>query len=374
MKFKINSVEQNTAKKRNIILSSQLRLLLDCLMINMLNKFITSFLFLFCSWSYGQIGGKSIYQFLNLVTSPRQAALGGKVITIYDNDVNQAQFNPATINPEMDNHLAINYGSLFGEVTYGTASYAYTYDRRYETFQAGINYVNYGSFEGYDENGLATSPFTGSEIALSFGYGYNIPNSNLYLGANAKLITSTLESYNSFGGAIDLGAIYIDEPNDINWALTMRNIGTQFKTYNGTNEKLPFEIVAGVSQELEHVPIRWHLTLENLQQWNVSFVNPVQSEVSFDGTTTEKKVSVIGNAIRHAIFGIELFPKKAFNIRLGYNFRRAEELRILEQRNFSGMSFGFGLQLNKLKFNYSYSRYTLAGNTSLFGLTINFQE
>ena len=55
-------------------------------------------LFLFCSWSYGQIGGKSIYQFLNLVTSPRQAALGGKVITIYDNDVNQAQFNPATIN------------------------------------------------------------------------------------------------------------------------------------------------------------------------------------------------------------------------------------------------------------------------------------
>ena len=340
----------------------------------MLKKTVLSFLFLIYSWSYGQIGGKSVYQFLNLVTSPRQAALGGKTVTIYDEDVNQANFNPATINPEMDNHLAVNYGSYFGEVTYGTASYAYTYDRRYQTFQAGINYVNYGNFDGYDENGQSTSPFTGSEIALSLGYAYNVPNSNLYLGANTKLISSTLESYHSFGGAIDLGAIYIDEPNDVNWALAIRNIGTQFTTYNGTNEKLPLEIVAGVSQELEHVPIRWHLTLENLQQWNISFANPVQSEGSFDGTTTEKKVSIFGNAIRHMIFGVELFPKKSFNIRLGYNFRRAEELRILDQRNFSGMSFGFGLKFNSLKFNYSYSRYTLAGNTSLFGLTINFQE
>jgi hypothetical protein len=43
-----------------------------------------------------------------------------------------------------------------------------TYDRHLQTFQAGVNYVNYGNFEGYDENGQATSGFTGSEIALSF--------------------------------------------------------------------------------------------------------------------------------------------------------------------------------------------------------------
>lgn len=73
---------------------------------------------------FGQVGGQSVYQFLNLVTSPRQAALGGKVITFYDQDVNQGHFNPACINAEMDNKLALNYGSYFGEVTYGTASYA----------------------------------------------------------------------------------------------------------------------------------------------------------------------------------------------------------------------------------------------------------
>ena len=339
----------------------------------MLKRFVLLFLILVCSVSYGQIGGRYTYQFLNLTSSPRQAALGGNVITIYDEDVNQAMSNPAALNEDMDNHLAMNYGSYYGEASYGTASYAYTYDRHIQTFYAGVSYVNYGTFDGYDENGQATQDFTGSEGALSLGYAYNIPFTDIHVGANVKLITSTLESYNSIGGAIDLGFLYVIEKNDVNLALVMRNIGTQFTTYSGIQEKLPFEIIAGVSQELEHVPIRWHLSLENLQQWNISFSNPVRGGTNIDGSTNEEKISFVNNALRHVAFGLELFPKKVFNFRLGYNFRRGEELRVEEQRNFSGISLGFGLKMNKLKFNYSYSRYTLAANTSLFGLTLNLQ-
>ena len=332
------------------------------------------FCYFFCSVTYGQIGGQSVYQFLNLVTSPRQAALGGKTVTIYDEDVNQANFNPATINPDMDNHLAMNYGNYFGEVTYGTASYAYTFDRHVQTFQAGVNYINYVKFQGTDETGNYTSEFTGSEIALSAGYSFMIPNIPIHFGTSAKLISSNLERYNSIGGAIDIGALFIDERNDVNWALVVRNIGTQFTSYSGVNEKLPLEVLIGVSQQVENVPIRWHLTLENLQQWNIAFSNPARAVGSIDGGSTPEKVSVINNALRHVIIGAELFPKKSFNLRIGYNFRRGEELSVLEQRTFAGMSFGFGLKFNNMKLNYSYSRYTMAGNTSLFGLTINFQE
>jgi hypothetical protein len=341
---------------------------------NMIRKFLFLFFILFGTVTYSQVGGQSVYQFLNLVTSPRQAALGGKVLTIYDYDVNQAHFNPAAINPEMDNRLSINYGSYFGEVTYGTASYAYVYDRHVQTFQAGINYVNYGSFDGYDEQGNKTASFTGSEIALSFGYAYNIPFTDFHIGASGKLISSTLESYNSFGGAIDVGGMYIDQENDINIALVVRNFGTQFTKYENENEKLPLEIMAGISQEMENVPIRWHITMENLQQWNVAFSNPARAENNIEGGSTPEKVSFFNNALRHLIVGAELFPKKGFNIRIGYNFRRSEELRILEQRTFSGISAGIGLKMGRLKFDYSYSRYTLAANTSLFGLTINFAE
>ncbi|TGD59855.1 type IX secretion system protein PorQ [Flavobacterium humi] len=321
--------------------------------------------------TYSQVGGQSVYQFLNLISSPRQAALGGKTITIHDYDVNQPLFNPATINEEMNGRLALNYGNYFGDVTYGTGAYAYTYDRHLQTFHAGVTYINYGNFDGRDEMGQSTGEFTGSEIALSLGYAYNVPWTKLYIGANAKFISSTLESYNSFGVAADLGAIYVDDKNDINYGLVVRNLGTQVTTYAGQNEKLPVEVIAGISQELENVPIRWHLTLENLQKWKVGFSNPARGEQTIDGEVIEEKVGFLGNAFRHVIFGAEVFPKKAFSLRVSYNFRRAAELKIVEQRTFSGISAGFGIRFTKFRFDYSYSRYTLASNTSLFGLMIN---
>lgn len=324
--------------------------------------------------SQAQVGGQSVYQFLNLMTSPRQAALGGKVVTLYDYDVNQPHFNPASINGEMHNRLSINYGSYFGEISYGTAAYAYTYDRHINTFHAGINYINYGTFEGRDENGLETADFTGSEAALSFGYSYNIPFTYFHVGANARFITSKLENYTSLGASVDIGGIYANEDTGLNIALVVRNFGTQITTYAGTHEKLPFEIIAGISQELENVPIRWHITLENLQQWKVGFSNPVRAQGTLDGGSEEEKVSFFNNALRHVILGAELFPTKGFNIRLGYNFRRSEELRIIDQRHFSGISAGFGLRLGRIKFDYSYSRFTVAANTSLFGLSINFDN
>ena len=339
----------------------------------MLRKLVLLLSFLLSAVSFSQIGGKAVYQFLNLAQSPRQAALGGKTVTVVDYDVNQAFYNPATINAEMHKRLSVNYGSYYGEVSYGTAAYAYTYDRHLQTFHAGISYVNYGTFEGRDELGNLTSDFTGSEAALSVGYAYNIPWTDMFVGANAKLISSTLESYNSWGAAVDLGFLYVDYDNDINYGLTVRNLGFQIKPYQDTNEKLPLAIDAGISQLMLHVPIRWHVTLENLQQWNIAFSNPNRAQGSLDGGSEEEKVSFFNNALRHLILGAELFPEKGFNLRLGYNFRRGEELRIVDQRNFSGISVGFGLRFGKVKFDYSYSRYTVAANTSLFGLMIDLE-
>lgn len=337
----------------------------------MQNKLTFLFLLFITHSAFSQVGGENVYQFLNLISSPRQAALGGKTITTYDYDVNQPLFNPASINEEMNGRLALNYSNYLGDVNYGTASYAYTHDKHVNTFHAGVTYINYGKFDGRNEFGEATGSFSGGEVALSLGYAYNVPWTNLYFGANAKFISSTLESYQSFGVATDLGAIYVDDKNDINYGLVVRNFGTQITTYNGEKEKLPFEVIAGISQELENVPVRWHLTLENLQRWKVAFSNPARSEQTIDGGVQEEKVGFLANAFRHVIFGIEVLPQRAINIRLSYNFRRAAELKILEQRTFSGISAGFGIRFNKFRFDYSYSRYTSASNTSQFGLMIN---
>ncbi|WP_396600952.1 type IX secretion system protein PorQ [Algibacter sp. R77976] len=339
----------------------------------MLKKIITSFCLTMASLSMAQVGGETTYQFLNLVASPRQAALGGKVLTNVDYDVTQAIFNPATINAEMDNQLALNYTSYLGDIGYGTASYAYTVDRRTQTFHAGITYINYGSFDGYDEAGNSTGTFSGNETALSFGYATQIGYSDFYFGANAKLITSRLEQYNSLGAAVDLGVVYINEDLDFNAALVVRNLGSQITTYADLRERIPFEVSFGMSQRLENVPIRWHVTLENLQEWPIATANPARVTSDLSGNQTSEKIGFLGQVIRHTIVGAEIFPEGGFNIRLGYNFRRGEELRIVDQRNFSGLSAGISIKMNKMRFSYTHAKYTSAANANFFGLQLDLQ-
>ena len=339
----------------------------------MLKKITTFICLMTTSVFYAQVGGESTFQFLNLVSSPRQAALGGKVITNYDYDVTSGLFNPASINAEMDNQLAVNYSSYLGGISYGTAAYAYTWDRHVQTLHVGMTYINYGEFDGYDLNGVSTGTFTGNEAALSAGYAFQIPYSDFYVGANLKIITSKLEQYNSIGVAADFGAMYINEKLDFRAALSIRNFGTQIVTYAGLNEKLPLEVSLGLSQTLENMPLRWHLTFENLQRWPLSFSNPARATTDLDGNQTQEKVGFLNEVLRHTVIGAELFPERGFSIRMGYNFRRAEELRIEDQRNFSGLSFGVGIKLNKMRFSYTHARYTSASNTSFFGLQIDLR-
>ncbi len=335
-------------------------------------KVLILFLF-FTTLTMAQVGGRSTYQFLNLINNPRQAALGGKVVTNYDYDPTQALFNPASINPAMDNQLSVNYTNYIGDVNYGSAAYAYLWDRRTQVLHAGITYINYGSFDGYDESGNPTNSFTGSETAVSFGHARNIAFTNFHIGANVKFISSKLEQYSSVGGAVDIGIMYVYSDWDLHITGVARNIGTQFTPYDKINEPLPFEVILGISQTLKNIPIRWHFTLENMQRWNVAFSNPNREETDLEGNSEEETINFIDNAFRHMIVGIELFPESGFNIRLGYNLRRAEELRIIEKRAFAGLSAGFSIKLNKLRLSYTYAKFSTAANSSYFGLNIDLQ-
>ena len=328
-------------------------------------------LILISAFSYGQIAGESTYQFLNIPSSPRQLALGGKNITIQDDDVSSGIFNPSSINQGMDNMLSVNYFTYFSDISYGSLAYAYRLDNRGNTIHFGFSYINYGDFLGYDEFGNYTSEFTGNESVFSTGYSNKINNTPIIFGANVKFITSSFEQYNSYGIATDIGFFYNDNINDIKASLVFRNIGFQIKPYNEVNEKLPFEINMGISQKLENAPIIYHVTFENLQKWPIGISNPSRIITDLDGNITEENISFFNEILRHTILGVELFPESFFNIQLGYSFRRSEELRILEQRNFSGISFGFGMKFNKLRFNYCHSRYSSASNVNFIGLQLD---
>ncbi len=334
-----------------------------------MRKLATLVSLLTLSASYAQIGGRDAYQFLQMATSPKQAALGGSNVTISGNEVNQVMYNPASLNEEMDGMLAVNFGRFYSDISLGSAAYAHQF-KNGRVFHIGATYLNYGSMEGYDENGTPTGSFTGNDVALSVGYAYPIQNSNFAVGANMKVISSTLESYNSLAVAADIGGLYNDKETGWTAGLTFKNLGGQLSTFEDTRESLPFEVVLGFSKLLENVPIRWHVTFDNLQKWDMSYSNPNRSKFDLDRNETPEKVGFGNNLLRHVVLGVELFPEKNFNIRLGYNFRNGEEMKILEQRHFAGLTAGFGLKVKRFRFEYAYNRFTLAGNTNLFGLSV----
>ena len=338
-----------------------------------MKKIFFCYLILFSSTLYSQVGGESIFQFLNLRSSSRQVALGGEVLTLI-NDVNQPIWNPSTINAELDKQLSINYTNFLAGISVGSASYSQVINRRFGAIHGSIKYLNYGTLIEADENGNETGNFKASDVALSVGYAFNLPWTNIFMGFNGKLVNSTISNFTSNGIAADIAVLYYSPYKSYAFTLVARNIGTQIQTFDGTNEKFPFKVAIGGSYKLRYVPLKWHLTLDNLQQWNVAVPNPSNASSDLEGNITNENISFFTNAIRHLVIGAELFPDSPINLRAGYNFRRSSELKLQNARTFSGISFGFGIKMNKLRFNYAFSKYHAATNASTFSLQFDLDK
>jgi hypothetical protein len=334
-------------------------------------KIVLSILFLFgFSLASAQVGGERIYNFLNITTSAAQAALGGETLTISD-DVNQPLWNPATISRYMDNQVAVNYVSYLTDVNMGSATFAHLINRRFGTLHGGIQYIDYGEFIGANEDGVETGDFGARDLAISIGYAYNINFSDFYIGANLKFLSSKIENYTSQGAAMDLGIYYYTDYRPYSFTAVIRNIGYQFSPYDEQREDIAYDIAVGASYELTDVPLKWHLTINSLQQWNIAVANPSNDETDLDGNTTSEDINAFDNAIRHFVIGAEFFPKRKFNLRFGYNFRRAAELKLNDTRTFAGLSAGFGLKMGRLKLDYAFTKYHPVDNTSTFTLYID---
>ncbi len=323
--------------------------------------------------SFAQQGGKGVYTFLNVSVSAKQAALGGELYNGLNGDVFQPMLNPATLDSTMINKIGVSYVNYLSTVNYGNLAYVHQI-KNWGVFYGGIHYLNYGAFQYADEDGNRNGRFGASETALVLGYAYKWPKTNFSVGVNSKFIYSSLESYTSMGIAADIGFYYNNLDKGTEIGLTFRNLGTQLTTFNGIKENLPFEIDASFSRLLAYAPLKWHVTLENLQKWNIAFVNPAHGTQDPNGNEIEENISTIDQIFRHFIVGAEIFPRKKFTFRLGYNFRRKAELSQIDQNFVSNISMGFGLRLRKFEINYAYAKYHYASNAHFFTATINLNE
>jgi len=335
-----------------------------------MNKLFLILTFLSASYTYAQVGGEKVYSFLNLPSSARQIGLGGAANTI-EGDVNMPLWNPAMLDSTLNNQFAVNYTSYLAGISLGAVSFATEINKKWGMFYGGIQYLDYGEFTRADDHGSITGQFKAYDLALSVGYAYSSKESNISIGANVKLINSLIDTYSSFGIAADFAVVYRHSNERTLLSLVVRNVGTQIKSYNGTLEKLPLQINAGISSKLEHLPLQWYVNMENLQQWDVAVANPSNQEIDIEGNIIPEEITFLDNAIRHLVIGAELFPDKKITLRGGYNFRRSKELAINGTNTYGGFSYGLGLNLNRIQFNYSVAKFHLSANSNTFSLVVN---
>lgn len=330
---------------------------------------------------YGQVGGTAIYQFLTLPGSAKIASMGGKVISLFEEDLSMTSQNPALLNKSMHHQVVLNYTDYFIDINHGYFSYGIS-NSEFGNFAAGIQYINYGKFTGTDETGEITGSFGASEYALTFIWSKSL-DSTLSFGVTLKPIASYLERYQSYGFVSDWGINYYNRHKLFSASLVLRNLGTQLSTYNKHNrEPLPFEILLGLSHRLQHAPFRFSITAHQLQKPDLNYKTEKdisQQELYFSKPDTSPNrlnafYDVADKSMRHLIFGVEIIPIKNFYLSLGYNYQRRQELKIPERVSTVGFSWGFGLRVYKFIVSYGRATYHVAGSTNHFSLTTNISD
>lgn len=287
------------------------------------------------------------YNFLRLPISAHAAALGGDNITIIEDDPSLMFSNPALAASVSDMTVGLSYMNYMKGANYMGASFTKAMSDK-ATLAGGIQYMNYGKIKEVDENNVQLGEFNASEIAVEAIFSYELAK-NLVGGITGKFITSYIGSYNSIAVGVDLGLNWYDPEREWSLSAVAKNLGGQVKAYDDNFGKMPFDLQLGVSKTFAALPVRVSATLVDLTHFNYRFIN-------------------------HLNLGAEVLLSESLWIGGGYNFRRANDMKIGvgddESSHGAGFSFGGGINLERFKLNLSYGKYHAASSSIMVNLSL----
>lgn len=307
------------------------------------------------SVSYAQAETNVVYRFLNFPQSPRIAALGQHAVSLPDGDASVFTANPAYLNAESHQHLAVSYINQLSDISTTFASFAH-HDSHLGTFAAALRFVNYGEFTRFSSTGVPEGSFGAYDFALTLGYGYQLLD-QLSVGAHVDLVQSSYEQFRSSAVAFSAGALYKINDDQTSLGLTVHHFGRQLSTFDDTSEPLPLNIRLGLSHKLEHMPLRLTITLHNLHNWNM------------ESPLDEEELGFTQQVLRHTSLGGELMFSKNLHFRLGYNFFMNNDLRTDSRIDFAGMAMGLLLRTKYVNFEFSRTSFSDLGPVTQLGLS-----
>ena len=285
------------------------------------------------------------YNFLRLPVSAHAAALGGDNISIIEDDESMIFNNPALLSSVSDKTINLNYMNYMSGANTASASFNRIIKER-ASVAASAQFVDYGKMKETDENNIQTGEFSAKDISIAGYFSYMLTD-RLAGGITAKFITSYIGDYNSIAMGVDLGLNYYDPEKEWSVSLVAKNLGGQMKAYDDQYDRMPIDIQLGASKRFAHMPFRISATLVDLNHLDYKFIN-------------------------HLVAGVDIIISPTIWVGAGYNFRRANEMKITETDGESshgaGLSFGAGINLERFKLNLAYGKYHVSSSSILINL------
>ena len=285
------------------------------------------------------------YNFLRLPVSAHAAALGGDNISIIEDDESMIFNNPALLSSVSDKTINLNYMNYMSGANTASASFNRII-KEHASVAASAQFIDYGKMKETDENNIQTGEFSAKDISIAGYFSYMLTD-RLAGGITAKFITSYIGDYNSIAMGVDLGLNYYDPEKEWSVSLVAKNLGGQMKAYDDQYDRMPIDIQLGASKRFAHMPFRISATLVDLNHLDYKFIN-------------------------HLVAGVDIIISPTIWVGAGYNFRRANEMKITETDGESshgaGLSFGAGINLERFKLNLAYGKYHVSSSSILINL------
>lgn len=288
--------------------------------------------------------------------------LGGVNVSSYDDGQPFYIYNPSLLSSLNANRLMVGYGFLPGGAGLANVNYAMEFDK-IGVFGASMQYLSYGTIQGYDVTGMPTTSFTPSDY--TFQISHSRQSNNFKFGASLKFSNTSIDGYSGNAILFDMGGLFIHPDRDFTVGAVIKNFGVVTSEFSPTSEtSLPFDVQMGMTFKPQHMPIRFSITLHQLNQW----------DLMAEGEEMNTFNSTADNVFRHVVIGAEFVLSDNFSVLGGYNHLRRKELKPETGGGFSGISLGLDLNIKAFEFVYALGGYHIAGNNHSVSLSANLSE
>lgn len=284
--------------------------------------------------------GSTDAQFLKIDTSPRAAAMGGAYISVVEG-AEAAYYNPAALAWIPQSDLAFTHTEWFADIRHDYVAAAYTVNEQIGTFATSVTAL-------YTDEMFVRTPLQPDGTGESFyagNYRFGLAYSRyltdkVSIGGSLNYIYMSLYSdFNASAVTADIAVLYRTNFRGFRFGMKIANFGSEIKFVNESYPP-PTNFTFGMSiNAIQHS--------SNQLMVSLSAVKP-------------------NDGVPVGLFGLEWMLRKMLFLRGGYNLNH----------EIARYTFGGGIQMpvigSVVRFDYSYSDFSLLGGAHRVGIGLSF--